>query len=105
LIVALLAAALLRLLTGDLGNGQLRVAGTSLHPGVLPMVGFLIIGIIVASAGAWLPARAAARQPPARGLKDGDGDYVGTARAGWRIGAGLLLLGAALARMPPVLGL
>jgi putative ABC transport system permease protein len=101
----LLAAVLLRILTGDLGNGQLRVVGASLNAAAWPMLGFFLIGTGVASVGAWWPARAAARQPPARSLKGGDGDYQVVASAGWRIGVVLLLAGALLARIPPIGGL
>jgi putative ABC transport system permease protein len=55
--------------------------------------------------GAWLPARSAARQPPARSLKGGDGDYVVTARRSTYSGIALLALGALLSRAPPVAGL
>jgi putative ABC transport system permease protein len=101
----LLAAVLLRILTGDLGNGQLRAVGASLNAAAWPLLGFFLIGTGVASVGAWWPARAAARQPPARSLKGGDGDYQVVASAGWRIGVGLLLAGALLARIPPIGGL
>jgi putative ABC transport system permease protein len=105
LLGALLATAMLHVLTGDLGNGQLRIVGASLRAAPLPMLGFFAIGILVAGIGAWLPARSAARQPPARSLKGGDADYAVAARAGWRLGAVLLLTGAALTQLPPVAGL
>jgi putative ABC transport system permease protein len=101
----LFASLLLRALTGDLGNGQLHSAGASLHAAALPLLGFFLIGTLVASAGAWLPARSAARQSPARELKGGDVDYGVIAKRSWLVGVGLLALGAALARLPPVHGL
>jgi putative ABC transport system permease protein len=101
----LFAAALLRVLTGDLGNGQLHAVGASMHAAALPLFCFFLIGTGVASVGAWLPARGAARQAPARSLKGGDADYSVVAKTSWRIGAVLLLLGALLARIPPVGGL
>jgi len=52
-----------------------------------------------------MPARLAARQPPARALKGGDGDYATIARTGWQLGVALLLIGALLARLPAVRGL
>src|SRR6267378_2236546 len=76
------AAAVLEFLTGDLGNGQLRAVGASIRTAPLPVIGFFVIGTVVASIGAWLPARTAARQPPARALKGGDGDYTVVARTG-----------------------
>ena len=101
----LIAAAILKFLTADLGNGQLRAAGASLRTAPLQMSAFFAIGIVVAGIGAWVPARNAARQPPARALKGGDGDYHAVARAGWRTGVALLVLGSALAWLPPVGGL
>jgi putative ABC transport system permease protein len=101
----LIAAAILKFLTADLGNGQLRAAGASLRAAPLQLLAFFAIGIAVAGVGAWVPARNAARQSPARALKGGDGDYQSVARVGWRTGFGLLLLGAALAWLPPIGGL
>ena len=42
------AAAILRFLTGDLGNGQLRAVGASLRAAPLPMLAFFAMGIVVA---------------------------------------------------------
>jgi putative ABC transport system permease protein len=100
-----IAAAILKFLTADLGNGQLRAVGASLRAAPLQLSAFLAIGIVVAGIGAWVPARNAARQPAARALKGGDGDYRVAARVGWRSGLGLLILGAALAWLPPIDGL
>jgi len=102
---ALIAAAVLRFLTGDLGNGQLRAAGASLRAAPLPMIAFFAVGTLVAGIGAWAPARDAAQQPPARALKGGDGDYGEVARLSWQLGVVLLTIGAALAWLPPVRGL
>jgi putative ABC transport system permease protein len=101
----LFAAAVLRFLTGDLGNGQLRAVGASIRAAPLPMLAFFVMGTVVASIGAWLPARAAARQPPARTLKGGDGDYAVVARRSTYAGVALLGVGAALSRLPPLGGL
>jgi putative ABC transport system permease protein len=101
----LIAAAILKFLTADLGNGQLRAVGASLRAAPLQLLAFFAIGIAVAGVGAWVPARNAARQPPARALKGGDGDYQSVAQLSWRSGLGLLLLGAALAWLPPIGGL
>jgi putative ABC transport system permease protein len=100
-----IAAAILRFLTADLGNGQLRTVAASLRASPLPMLAFLAMGTLVASIGAWLPARAASRQPPARSLKGGDGDYSTTAKNSAYFGLGLLALGAVLCRLPPIGGL
>ncbi len=101
----LIAAAILKFLTADLGNGQLRAVGASLRAAPLQLSAFFAIGIVVAGVGAWVPARNAARQAPARALKGGDGDYQIVARLSWRSGFCLLLLGAALAWLPPIGGL
>jgi putative ABC transport system permease protein len=99
------AALVLRYLTADLGNGQLRAVGASLHTAPLQLLGFLSIGIVVAGIGAWVPARNAARQSPARALKGGDGAYLVVGRSSWRLGIGLLVVGSVLAWLPPVAGL
>jgi putative ABC transport system permease protein len=99
------AVAILRLLTGDLGNGQMRAIGASMRAAPLPMFAFFVIGTLVTSIGAWLPARSASQQPPARALKGGDGDYSIVARRSALYGVLMLGLGAALARLPSVGGL
>jgi putative ABC transport system permease protein len=101
----LIAAAILKFLTADLGNGQLRAAGASLRTAPWQLLAFFAIGIVVAGVGAWVPARNAARQPPARALKGGDGDYPVVARVSWSTGIALLILGAGLAWLPPIRGL
>ncbi len=101
----LLAAAMLKLLAGDLGNGQLHVFGASLRAAPWALLAFFAIGTAVAGAGAWMPARAAARVAPARALKGGDADYAGVRRSAWRLGAGLLASGALIAWLPPWHGL
>ncbi len=101
----LFAAAILRMLTGDLGNGQLHAAGAALHTAPSAVLAFLVIGTVVASLGAWLPARAAARQAPARSMKGGDADHAAVAATSGYAGVALLAIGAVLARLPPVGGL
>ncbi|MDP9082172.1 MAG: ABC transporter permease, partial [Pseudomonadota bacterium] len=59
----------------------------------------------VAAIGAWMPARGASRQPPARALKGGDGDYSVVTRSSAYSGVALLVVGAALAPLPPLGGL
>jgi len=105
LLGVLFAAAVLRFLTGDLGNGQLRAVGASIRTAPLPTLAFFVMGTVVASIGAWLPARSAARQPPARSLKGGDGDYAVVARQSTYAGVALLGVGAALSPLPPMGGL
>jgi putative ABC transport system permease protein len=101
----LIAALVLRYLTADLGNGQLRAVGASLRAVPLRLLAFLAVGIAVAGVGAWVPARNAARQAPARALKGGDSDYQAVGRTSWRSGVALLMAGSALAWLPPIDGL
>jgi putative ABC transport system permease protein len=102
---AAFAAAALKFLAADLGNGQLRTVGASLRTAPLPILGFFLMGTAASVVGAWLPARAAARQPPARSLKGGDGDIRVAAQTGAYSGIALLAVGAALCRLPPLGGL
>jgi putative ABC transport system permease protein len=99
------AAVILRFLSGDLGNGQLHAVGLSMRAAPLPMLAFFVMGTLVAGIGAWLPARAAARQSPARSLKGGDGNFAAVARTSAYSGLALLALGAVLSRLPAVQGL
>jgi putative ABC transport system permease protein len=99
------AAGLLRLLNGDLGNAQLHVAGAALGAAPLSLLVFSSIGTLIAAAGAWLPARSAARQAPARALKGGDDAPAAVAGRSWIAGLGLIAAGAVLARLPPIRGL
>jgi putative ABC transport system permease protein len=101
----LLAAAMLRLVAGDLGNGQLHVVGASLRAAPWSLLVFFLIGTIVASIGAWLPARQAAWQAPARALKGGDEAPAAVTQSASRGGMVLLVIGAGLAWLPPIKGL
>ena len=106
------ATAVLQWVAGDLGNAQLHTAGSALHTAratlraaPFNLLVFLTIGISVATLGAWLPARTAARQSPARSLKGGDADTTMVAARSWRIGVALLAAGALLTILPSVGGL
>jgi putative ABC transport system permease protein len=99
------AAGLLRLLNGDLGNGELHVAGAALGAAPVSLLVFTAIGTTIAAAGAWLPARRAARQAPARALKGGDEAPAALVGTSWVVGVGLLITGAVLARLPAIRGL
>jgi putative ABC transport system permease protein len=102
---ALVALGLLRWLAGDLGNGQLHASGGRLHAAPSSVCAFLAIGTLVAAFGAWWPARLAAREAPARGLKGGDTAHTQFARRGALGGLALLLLGALCTRLPALAGL
>jgi putative ABC transport system permease protein len=99
------AAGLLRLLNGDLGNSQLHIAGESIGAAPASLLAFTLIGAAIAGVGAWFPARAAARQAPARALKGGDEEAIADNSKSWIAGLGLLAAGAILARLPPIRGL
>jgi putative ABC transport system permease protein len=100
-----IARAVLALLAGDLGNGQLAVSGSHLNVDPLAALAFVPIGTAVACLGAWVPAREAARRNPARALKSGDAEHaVGRARTA-PAGLALLAAGAVLALLPAVGGL
>ncbi|MES2990536.1 MAG: ABC transporter permease [Pseudomonadota bacterium] len=98
-----LATLALRLLAGDLGGGY--------FPGVAPALQFdagaaLVygaLGIAAALVGGWLPARDAQRLAPAQALK-GLGAGGGPAGSAW-LGPALLLIGVALALLPPIAGI
>jgi putative ABC transport system permease protein len=101
----LVAAWLLRRLGGDLGGGQLAVTDAALAPQPLAALAFFAIGTVVASAGAWVPAREAARRAPARALKAGDAEPALARLRGVRPGLALLALGSGLAFLPAVGGI
>ena len=98
----MIAAALLRVLSGDLGNGQLHADGVVLFASLSSLGAFISIGTLVACAGAWLPARAAARLAPAHAMKGGDAQRQYTNHGNWLAGAALIVVGAIFARLPPV---
>jgi putative ABC transport system permease protein len=100
-----LALAAVRYTGADFGTGQLRAAAPQLQPGFLPAVLHVAAGVLVAVAGALLPALDAARAPPARALKAGDEQRMlrRVSRA-WP-GIALVAAGAALSQLGPVNGL
>jgi putative ABC transport system permease protein len=102
----LLAQSALRLLAGDLGGGY--------FPGVVPALlwspwaalVFVLLGLMAAAFGALLPARVAQQMQPALALKgaslgQGQGHSPQNRFTPW-LGPVLLLLGLALAFLPPI---
>ena len=97
-----LAALALRLLAGDLGGGYFPGITPRLQWSPVAALVYGALGVAAAVAGGWLPARAAQGIAPAQALK-GLGD-VGAGRSVTWLGPMLLVLGAALALLPPVDG-
>lgn len=100
-----LARGMLAALGGDLGAGFFDGAhvGVAARPAVL--AAFVGLGALVSVAGAWTPARAAARVAPARALKAGDEEAAPSARRRLPLALLAALLGVGLALGPPVGGL
>ena len=94
-----LAAAALRALGGDLGNGTLGDSAPHLQWSALAALAYGALGIASAFAGGWWPARAAQGLAPAQSLKGlsstSGGDWPAAA------GLGLIALAGALALVPP----
>lgn len=99
-----LAAALAGVVGGDLGAGYFRGVAVSVQLAPLLTVAYLLLGVAAGALGALVPARRAARQPPARGLRAQDADAELGARP--RRVAPLLCIAAAagLCALPAVQG-
>lgn len=96
-----IASLALRKFGGDLGSGFFASAALSPRIDALAVAGFVALGIFAGIAGAWLPARAAAREPAARGLKGRDAEGAQSAMPPIWIGVALLIAGGALLLVPP----
>ena len=94
-----LAAAALRALGGDLGNGTLGGAAPHLQWSPLAALGYGALGVASAFAGGWWPARAAQGIAPAQSLKGLSNASGGNWPAA--AGLGLIALAGALALVPP----
>jgi putative ABC transport system permease protein len=100
-----LTALSFRLIGGDLGAGYFRGLAPELQwePGLI--LGYLALGIGAGLAGAWLPAREAARLIPARALRAGDEAEAYQAPPRWGLTLSLLALAALSCLLPPLNGL
>ncbi|MDZ7937315.1 MAG: ABC transporter permease [Rhodoferax sp.] len=98
-----LAALALRLLGADLGGGYFSGGTPQLQWSSSAAGVFGLLGVAAAMLGAWAPARQAQRIAPAQALKGLGSATAGTHAARW--GVVLLLLGGALALLPPVAGI
>ena len=100
-----LAAAAVRASGGDLGAGMFRGGVPELELSIPGLAAYFGAGVLVAVAGAALPARDAARSPPARALKAGDEQAMFRRAASPWPGLALIAAGALLAQLGPVGGL
>ncbi|MBK1648562.1 FtsX-like permease family protein [Rhabdochromatium marinum] len=101
----LLAALAFAAVGGDLGAGFFRGLSPQLSWQWLATLIYLALGVAAGLAGAWLPAREAARTAPAQALKAGDEAEAYRARPHWVATLGSLLLAALLCILPPLWGI
>jgi len=90
---------------GDLGAGQFHDIAP--HVAFAPVAALVYFGagIAIAVFGAWLPARDAARTPPARALRAGDEQAMFDRAAPALPALVLIVAGVALAQLGPIHGL
>src|SRR3989442_7517459 len=100
-----LALAAMRTWGADLGAGQFRNVFPQLRFSPLGALVYFAAGILVSILGAVLPARDAARTPPAQALKAGDEQAMFTRASPALPGVLLIIMGAVLAFMPAMNGL
>jgi putative ABC transport system permease protein len=100
-----LAGLALAALGGDLGAGYFSADVPQLAIDPWATAGFVVLGIAAAAAGALAPALEAAATPPALALKAGDEARPLSRLDPFFAGLAVLILGAALAWLPPVAGL
>jgi putative ABC transport system permease protein len=89
---------------GDLGAGMFRDGIPQLHFSFLSTVLYFVSGIVIAVAGAVLPALDAARSPAARALKAGDEQLMFRRLSPAWPGLACIAFGAALAFLGPIGG-
>ncbi len=94
-----LAAAALRALGGDLGNGTPGGGAPRLQWSTLAALAYGTLGLVSAFAGGWWPARAAQALAPAQSLKGLSSAHGGTWPAA--AGLGLIAIAGGLALVPP----
>ena len=92
----------LRWLGGDLGGGYFRGIAPKLQWQAWAAAGYLLLGVLAAMVGAWIPARSAQRLPPAQTLK-GLGTVASAPSHPW-LALALMLGCAVLTLMPPIGG-
>jgi putative ABC transport system permease protein len=99
-----LAYAALRAFGGDLGAGAFRGVFPQIGFSFLPALLYFLGGVLVALAGAFVPALDAARTPAAQALKAGDEQAIFQRVRAWP-GVMLVAAGALLAQLGPVRGI
>jgi putative ABC transport system permease protein len=100
-----IASFALRVLGGDLGGGYFAGVAPSLVVSPWALLLFFSLGVGAALIGGGMPAKEAARAPPALALKAGSGlDQESEAARAWP-GVAMLLLGAVLLQAPPIEGI
>ncbi|MBK5964358.1 ABC transporter permease [Thiocystis minor] len=104
LLAYLLAALAFAVIGGDLGAGFFRGIAPQVRVEPVLTLIYLALGVFAGLAGAWLPAREAARMVPARGLRAGDEAEVYRARPRWGMALGALLLAALICLLPSIAG-
>ncbi len=92
-------------LGGDLGAGFFDGERIAVAADLSTLAAFVALGIAVSVAGAWNPARDAARIAPAQALKAGDAEAAPSVRRRLPLAVGAALGGIALALGPPLRGL
>jgi putative ABC transport system permease protein len=100
-----LALAAVRYAGADFGTGQMRAVTPELALSVVPVVLHVLAGILVAIAGALLPALDAARTSAAQALKAGDDQRMFERLSRAWPGLAFIGAGAALSQLGPVNGL
>src|SRR6202165_1817703 len=100
-----LALVAVRALGADLGAGMFRGLAPQLQFSWIAALLYCLCGVVVAVAGALLPALDAASTPAARALKAGDEQNLFARVSSAWPGVALLLAGAGLAQLGPVGGL
>jgi putative ABC transport system permease protein len=99
------AHAAVRAAGADLGAGMFQGVSARVQASPAAAAAYFIAGMAVAVLGAMLPARDAARTPPARALKAGDEQTLFERIAPVWPGLVLVAMGVALAQLGPVRGL
>ncbi|MBL8445804.1 MAG: FtsX-like permease family protein [Zoogloeaceae bacterium] len=100
-----LAAGVLAVLGGDLGAGYFQGVAPALGFSWRPAVGYAVLGMVAALAGAWAPAREALAAVPAQALKAGDEIRVFVFRPRFGVAVASLCGGWVLCWLPPIWGI